>query len=98
MHDKYRGKFISIVIQPKVDPKFWLSYHSDNKINLLLMESSFPLFTEIKNVLSILKVETINGKTIIPVLKFAFGNEHLKKKEVQNMYTYSCTLHVVQTA
>ena len=88
MNDKYRGKFISIVIQPKVNPKFWLSYHSDNKINLLLMKSSFPLFTEIKNVLSILKVETINGKTIIPVLKFAFGTETSVKTKIPHYQIY----------
>ena len=88
MNDKYRGKFISIVIQPKVNPKFWLSYHSDNKINLLLMKSSFPLFTEIKNLLSILKVETINGKTIIPVLKFAFGTETSLKTKISHYQIY----------
>ena len=47
------------------------------------MKSSFPLFTEIRYFLSILKVETVNGKTIIPVLKFAFGTETSVKPKIR---------------
>ena len=88
MTDKYRGKFISIIIQPKIHSKFWLSSHTDNEINESLMESSFPLFTEIQNFLSILKVETVNGKTIIPVLKFAFGTETSVKTKIPHYQIY----------
>ena len=88
MNDKYRGKFISVIIQPKINSKFWLCYHNDNEINLALMQSSFPLFTEIKNFLSILKVETVNRKTIIPVLKFAFGTETSVKTKISHYQVY----------
>lgn len=88
MSDKYRGKFLSVIIQPKIDPKFWLCYHNDNKINLSLMKSSFPLFTEIKNALSTLKVETINGKSIISVLKFAFGTETSVETNIPHYQIY----------
>ena len=75
MNDKYRGKFISVVMQPKIDQKFWLADHSEESISNKLMKSSFPLFTEIRYFLSILKVETVNGKNKIRVSSFAFGTE-----------------------
>ena len=62
MEDKYRAKFISVILQPKVDPKFWLSFPSDNSIHKKLLEASFPLFTEIQNSLVNLEVETTNSK------------------------------------
>jgi hypothetical protein len=52
------------------------------------MKSSFPLFLEIKNFLLILKVEIINGKTIIPVLKFAFGIETSVKTNIPHYQIY----------
>ena len=48
MNDKYRAKFVSVVLQPKMNAKFWMSDPSDDLINEKLMKSSFPLFTEIK--------------------------------------------------
>ena len=88
MTDKYRGKFISIIIQPKIHSKFWLYSPTDNEINKSLMESSFPLFTEIQNFLSILKVATVNDKTIIPVLRFAFGSETSVKTKIPHYQIY----------
>jgi hypothetical protein len=52
------------------------------------MKSSFPLFLEIKNFLLILKVEIINGKTIIPVLKFAFGTETSVNTKIPHYQIY----------
>lgn len=88
MEDKYRAKFISVILQPKVDSKFWLSFPSDNSIQDRLMETSFPLFTEIVHYLSIIKVETINGKNKIPVLSFAFGTETSKKTKIPHYQIY----------
>ncbi len=88
MEDKYRGKFISVIIQPKIDPKFWLSNPNNGCINYELMQSSFPLFTEVKYYLSILQVETVNRKTSIGVLQFVFGTETSVKTNIPHYQIY----------
>lgn len=88
MKDKYRAKFVSVVLQPKIDPKFWLSSPSNNLINNKLLEASFPLFTEIKNYLLILEVETVNGKNKIRVSSFAFGTETSEKTHIPHYQIY----------
>lgn len=43
MRDNYRSKFVSVVIQPKMETtEFWLSNPTDKKINDKLIEVSFP--------------------------------------------------------
>ena len=86
--DKYRGKFFSVIIQPKINSDFWLSSPNDDKINAALMKSCFPLFTEIKYVLSVLKIETVNGKTTIPISKFAVGSETSVKTHIPHYQIY----------
>ena len=58
-----RSKFLSVVIQPKVDSKNWLSCESENTFNDLLLNSSFPLYTEIKYALN--NVEALTASSCL---------------------------------
>ena len=52
------------------------------------MKSCFPLFTEIKYVLSVLKIETVNDKTTILISKFAFGTETSVETHIPHYQIY----------
>lgn len=60
-----------------VDPKFWLSFPSDNLIHNKLLEAFFPLFTEIQNSIVNLEVETIKIKYVFQIL--LLGQRQVKK-------------------
>ena len=47
-----RSKFLSVLIQPKVEPNNWLNCESEKIFNDLLLNCSFPLYTEIKYALN----------------------------------------------
>lgn len=70
----YRGKYISVVIQPKVDSNYWLQYHSDKEIEKTLMFSGFPLWTEIVTALKNAKTKSLKGHERVAA-KWAFGTE-----------------------
>lgn len=70
-----RGKFISVVLQPKIDSEFFASNPTDKKINEALMESSFPLHTEL--IYSFDKIIGVSSakQEIKNINDWAFGTE-----------------------
>ena len=58
-----RCKQISVIIQPKVEGEFWLSNNLTNKlIEERLMQTGYPIFTEIKCVLESCEALSSTGK------------------------------------
>ena len=63
--DQYRGKFISVVIQPKMkDNEFWLSVKSDEEIEKKLKDNFFPTSKDIKLAFENIEVLTVNKKKL----------------------------------
>ena len=94
--DYYRGKYISVILQPKVDANLWQSV-SDKKISKILMLSGFPLWTEVVDALKNLKVETINKKTTIGPLKFVFGTETGGKTKIPHYQIFIEFKYLIRT-
>lgn len=86
--DAYRVKFCSVVIQPKVAAEYWMQENSDKEIETKLMESAFPLHTEIIQALANLSVETINKTKFIKPVSWAFGTETSVKTRIPHYQIY----------
>ena len=70
-----RSKFLSVVIQPKLNSKVWLDCESNEMFTKLLLNSSFPLHTEIQHALENLKGLTANRSKSVKPKVWAFGTE-----------------------
>ena len=57
-----RSKFLSVVIQPRVEANNWLNCESEETFNDLLLNCSFPLYTEIIYALN--NVEGLTANTL----------------------------------
>jgi hypothetical protein len=88
MKDKYRSKFVSVVLQPQIDSQFWLQEHSDELIEMELLNSDFPSPDSVKNFLEKLTVLTVNKTRLIPVKQFAFGTETSRETRIPHYQIY----------
>ena len=70
-----RSKYLSIVIQPKLNSKIWLTCESAKMFTSLLLGCSFPLHTEIQYVLKNLEGLTANTSKSVKPKVWAFGTE-----------------------
>lgn len=70
-----RSKHISVVIQPKLKPKVWLNCESNEMFTKLLLNSSFPLYTEIQYALENLEALTANTSRRVKPKVWTFGTE-----------------------
>ena len=70
-----RSKYISVVIQPKLKSKFWLTCQSAEMFTSLLLSCSFPLHTEIQHALENLEGLTANTSRSVKPKVWAFGTE-----------------------
>ena len=76
MKDNYRSKFVSVVIQPKMETtEFWLSNLTDREINDKLIEVSFPTSGQIVEAFEKVPVLTANKQNRKPVAHRAYGTE-----------------------
>ena len=74
--DNYRSKFVSVVIQPKMESsEFWLSNPTDIEINDKLIEVSFPTPGKMPEAFEKIRVLTANAQNIKPVTHWAYGTE-----------------------
>jgi len=72
----FRGKYFSLVIQPKVDHKIWASDVDDYRIEEILMSSGFPLWTEVEFLLNQLRAEDVTkSRKLREPVDWAFGTE-----------------------
>ena len=70
-----RSKYLSVVIQPKLKSKFWLTCESNERFTNLLLSCSFPLYTEIQYALENLEGLTANTLKRVKAKVWAFGTE-----------------------
>ena len=70
-----RSKYLSVVIQPKLNSEVWLNCESNEKFTELLMSVSFPLHTEIQYALENLEGLTANTSKSVKAKVWAFGSE-----------------------
>ena len=70
-----RSKFLSVVIQPKLNSKVWLDCESADIFTNLLLGCSFPLYTEIRYALENLEGLTANTSKSVKAKVWAFGTE-----------------------
>lgn len=70
-----RSKYLSIVIQPKLEGNDWLKCTSNKIFNDLLISCSFPLHTEIQYALENLEGLTANTSNSVKPKVWAFGTE-----------------------
>lgn len=68
-------KFLSVVIQPKLNSKVWLDCESAAIFTSLLLDCSFPLHTEIQYALENLQGLTANTSKSVKPKVWAFGTE-----------------------
>ena len=62
-----RSKYLSVVIQPKLNSNVWLNCKSNKMFTDFLLSCSFPLYTEIKYALENLEGLTANtSKSVKP--------------------------------
>jgi len=85
-----RCKQVSVIIQPKINGDYWLSKNlTDELIEKKLMESSYPLYTEIKQSLATCLGLTCSSKVLRPPKYFVFGTE---TSVTTNIPHYQCCL------
>lgn len=85
-----RCKQVSVIIQPKINGDYWLSKNlTDELIEKKLMESGYPLYTEIKQSLATCLGLTCSSKVLRPPKYFAFGTE---TSVTTNIPHYQCWL------
>ena len=70
-----RSRYLSVVIQPKLNSKVWLNCESNEMFTKLLLNSSFPLYTEIQYALENLEGLTANTSKSVKPKVWAFGTE-----------------------
>ena len=70
-----RSKYLSVVIQPKLKSDVWLRCKSNEIFTKLLLDCSFPLFTEIQYVLENLEGLAANTSRSVKAKVWAFGTE-----------------------
>lgn len=70
-----RSKYLSVVIQPKLNSNVWLNCNSNKVFTNLLLDCSFPLYTEIKYALENLEGLTANTSKSVKPKVWAFGTE-----------------------
>ena len=85
----HRAYQYSIVIEPRVDYKLWLTDLNDYSITKLLMNSSYPLHTEVKYILSKTQGLSVSGKKTYLPLEYSFGTEEKVKTNIPH---YQCWL------
>jgi len=72
----FRGKYFSLVLQPKVDHTLWATGITNNQIEKLLMNSGYPLWTEVEFILNNFKAESATtAKKLLNPTQWAFGTE-----------------------
>ena len=85
----HRAYQYSIVIEPRVNYKLWLTDLDDFCITNLLMNSSYPLHTEVKYILSKTQGLSVSGKKTYLPLEYSFGTEEKVKTNIPH---YQCWL------
>lgn len=87
-----RGKYFSIVIQPKIESSRWKSIgdiaeeERDHVIHLALLNSGWPLWTEVEYNLQVLEGLSLKGHVCKP-LDWAYGTETSEKTNIPH---YQC--------
>lgn len=71
----YRGKFISVVIQPKVDSTYWKQERDDKEIEKTLLDSKFPLWTGVLYAMRNVKAADVNKQLPRVPISWAYGSE-----------------------
>jgi hypothetical protein len=80
--DDYRANRISVVLQPRVDPGYWLETHTGDEIEPKLIESKYPVWTGIYYALQTRKCQAISSKRMLKVKTWAFGTETSEKTNI----------------
>lgn len=86
--NRSRSKYISAVIQPKIDTENWLNCDSDKIFNYLLLSSSFPLYTEIQYAIENIEALTTSTLKIIKPKVWAFGRETSSDTKIPHYQIY----------
>ena len=88
MNAPYRGKFISVVIQPKVESDYWKLEKKNKEIETTLRESNFPFWTGVLYAMRNVKAIDINkGLSRLPV-KWTFGTETSVETKIPHYQVY----------
>ena len=89
MKDNYRSKFVSVVIQPKMETsEFWLSNLTDREINDKLIEISFPTPDQMPEAFNKIRVLTVNAQNKKPVTHWAYGTETSEVSKIPHYQIY----------
>lgn len=89
MKDKYRAKFVSVVIQPKMeDPGFWLTHPTEDEIITKLNEVEFPTPDLVTDVVKTVSATDVNKGAKKVVKNWAFGTETSEKTKIPHYQIY----------
>ena len=84
-----RSKYLSVVIQPKLNSKIWLNCESNETFTNLLLSCSFPLHTEIQYALfNVLEVNPSNTLKSVKPKVWAFGTENSVNTKIPHYQIY----------
>ena len=83
-----RSKFLSVVIQPRIEANNWLNCESEETFNDLLLNCSFPLYTEIIYALNNVEGLTANTLNSVKPEVWAFGTETSIKTRIPHYQIY----------
>ena len=83
-----RSKYLSVVIQPKLNSKIWLNCESNETFTILLLSCSFPLHTEIQYALENLEGLTSNTLKSVKPKVWAFGTETSVNTKIPHYQIY----------
>ena len=83
-----RSKYISVVIQPKINADKWLNCDCGKMFNYLLLSCSFPLHTEIQYAIENIEALTTNTSKSIKPKVWAFGTETSSETKIPHYQIY----------
>ena len=84
----YRGKFISVVIQPKVLSDYWNRLHTDEEIEKKLLDSKFPVWTGVIYALRNVKAVDVNKQLPRLPKVWAYGTETSVETKIPHYQVY----------
>lgn len=87
-NSNYRSKWISVVLQPKMDCEFFNKDPSHKEINVMLRNTGFPLHTEVSYALSQISALSASTQEARLAEDWAFGSETSRVTNIPHYQIY----------